>query len=209
MLKAVIFRTVGCNCRMSYEEQQGIAKQMSDTIKQLWGLEHNYFGVVNREPVGDTWKPTYTCGPFDSEKETREFLLRNIDSSTLSLYLTVMQQKMSRDHKHVISDLGCSLHNIIVKYRVIVDGWYPEHWKYVKFCAASFHRPEGHNFGPSIFPDTIPISLSMINSRLCSLSKEASVEILGGLFPVIKSQTVFGLNLTQYEIITNCPAHRR
>lgn len=71
MLKALIFRTVGCNCRMSYEEQQGIAKQMSDTIEQLRGLEGNYFGALNREPVRDTRKPTYTGGPFDSEKEIR------------------------------------------------------------------------------------------------------------------------------------------
>lgn len=63
-----------------------------------------------------------------------------------------------------------------------------EHWKYVNSCAASFHRPEGPNFGPSIFPNTIPMSLSMTNSRLCSLSKEASVEIPGGLVSCHKSQ---------------------
>lgn len=74
-----------------------------------------------------------------------------------------MQQKMRGDHKIV----SLSLH---VKYRVIVAGWYPEHWEYVKFCAASCHEPDWHNF-LTIFLATIPVNLSMINSRL---SEEAS-----------------------------------
>lgn len=116
---------------------------------------------------------------------------------------------MRIDHKLVIIHPSFSLHNINVKYRVIVAGWYPEHWEYVKFCAASCHELEWHNFGPTIFPNAMPMKLSMKNSRLCSFSKEASVEIPEGLFPCHKEPILFGLNISQYEIIKNCPAHRR
>ena len=156
----------GCNLQdcwtqLSYEEKQGIAKQMCDIIQQLRGLEGNYIGAVNRGPAVDTRKSTYIGGPFDSEKDFNEFLLSNMISSTPSLYVTAIQQKMRRDHELVFSHGDLSLHNIIVKNGIIVAlldweyaGWYPEYWEYVKFCAASCHEPEWHNFGPTIFPIT-------------------------------------------------------
>ena len=169
----------GCNLqacwtRLSYEEKQGIAKQMCDIIQQLQGLQGNYIGAVNRGPAVDTRKSTYTGGPFDSEKEFNEFLLRNMVSSTPSLYRTAIQQKLRRDHKLVFSHGDLNLHNIIVRDGVIVAlldwefaGWYPEYWEFVKFCAASCHDREWHNFGPTLFPTTYPDDL--INDQFYAL----------------------------------------
>ncbi len=84
------------------------------------GLKATTLVQLNRGPAVDTRKSTYTSGPFDSEKEFNGFLLRNMVSSTPSLYLTAMQQKMRRDHKLAFSHGDLSLHKITVQDGVIV-----------------------------------------------------------------------------------------
>ncbi len=169
----------GCNLedcwtRLSSGEKRCIAEQMRDILQQLRGLGGSYIGAVNRGPAVDARKSTYNGGPFNSEGEFNEFLLHNMISSTPSLYLMAMQHKMRRDHAIVFSHNDLNLHNIIVKDGAIVAlldwefaGWYPEYWEYVKFCAASCHDREWHNFGPTLFPTTYPDEL--INDQFFAL----------------------------------------
>jgi len=161
----------GCNLQdcwtqLSCEEKQGIVEQMRQILHQLRQLKGNYIGAVDRGPVVDTRKSTYAGGPFNSESEFNEFLMRNMISSTPSLYLKSIQQTMRGDHDVVFSHGDLSLHNIMVKDGSIVAildweyaGWYPEYWEYVKFCSASCHEPEWHNFGQTLFPTTYPDEL--------------------------------------------------
>ena len=70
---------------------------------------------------------------------------------------------MRGDHELVFSHGDLNLHNIIVKDGDIVAlldwecaGWCPEHWEYVKFCAASLYDRERHQLGSVIFLTTYP-----------------------------------------------------
>ncbi len=154
----------GCNleecwARLSSEEKRGIAEQMRDIVLQLRRFKGSYIGAVDRGPAVDLRKSTYVGGPFDSEREFNEFLLKNMVPSTPSLYSTAIRQTMRTDHNVVFSHGDLNLHNILVKDGTIVAlldweyaGWYPEHWEYIKFCVASCHDPAWHDLGPVVFP---------------------------------------------------------
>ncbi len=152
--------------RMSIENKRRIAEQMRDIIHQLRGLKGDYIGAVNRGPAVDMRRSTSRGGPFDSETDFNSFLFDNMISSTPLLYSQSIQQTMRRDHDLVFSHGDLNLHNIIVKDGDIVAlldwecaGWYPEHWEYIKFCAASLHNRELHHFGPTIFSTAYPDEL--------------------------------------------------
>ncbi|KAL9101447.1 MAG: hypothetical protein Q9163_003297 [Psora crenata] len=161
----------GCNLqecwpRLSDAERQSIAEQMRDILDQLRGLEGDYIGAVHRGPAVDMRRSTTTGGPFDSESEFNTFLLNKMISSTPLLYYQAIQQAMRHDHKIVFSHGDLNLHNILVQGAEIVAlldwecaGWYPEHWEYVKFCAASIYEREWHRLGPVLFPTTYPDEL--------------------------------------------------
>ncbi|KAL9131431.1 MAG: hypothetical protein Q9217_000645 [Psora testacea] len=161
----------GCNLQdcwtqLSSEKRQSIAEQMRDILQQLRGLKGRYIGAVDWGPAVDTRKSAYVGGPFHSEREFNDFLLRNMVSSTPTLYLQSIQQTMRTDHDVVFSHGDLNLHNILVKDGDVVAlldwecaGWYPEHWEYVKFCSATCHEPEWHNFGQTMFPITYPDEL--------------------------------------------------
>ncbi len=161
----------GCNLqecwpRMSNEERQRVAEQMRDILHQFRGLKGDYIGAVDRGPAVDTRRSTSTGGPFDSESEFNKFLFDNMISSTPLLYSQSIQQTMRNDHEIVFSHGDLNLHNIIIKDGDIVAlldwecaGWYPEHWEYIKFCAASLHDREWHQLGPILFPTTYPDEL--------------------------------------------------
>ncbi len=161
----------GCNLQerwpqMLDEEKRRIAEQMCDIIHQLRGLKGNYIGAVNRGPAVDMRRSSSTGGPFDSETEFNNFLFENMISSTPLLYSQSVRQTMKRDHELVFSHGDLNLHNIIVKdgdIMALLDweyaGWYPEHWEYVKFCAATLHDREWHELGPTLFPTTYPDEL--------------------------------------------------
>ena len=111
-------------------------------------------------------KSTSTGGPFNSKTEFNNFLFENTISSTPLLYSQSIQQTLRRDHEIVFSHGDLNLHNIVVKDGDIVAlldwecaGWYPEHWEYIKFCAASLYDREWHQFGPTLLPTTYPDEL--------------------------------------------------
>ena len=148
-----------CWRQMSYEEKQVIVGQIYDILQQLRSLRGTYIGAVDRGSAVDNRKSTYTGGPFETESEFNKFLLNNMVSSTPSLYLESMRETLKKDHNIVFSHGDLSLHNFIVKdgkVMALLDwecaGWYPEYWEYVKFCSASCHEPDWHNFGHTIFP---------------------------------------------------------
>lgn len=90
MLKAAVFGSVGYNIVVCPpKNKQGIAKQICNMIKQLRGLEGNYFAAcfqTSESPL------SYTSSPFDSETGIDKF-------PPTPLYLTAMQQKLTGDHK--------------------------------------------------------------------------------------------------------------
>ncbi|KAL4723576.1 hypothetical protein ACLX1H_009214 [Fusarium chlamydosporum] len=134
-----------------------VTNQLHTALQDLRNLEPpSYLGSVNRKPLADGvfWTPDQnpaTSGPFDTEENFNEGILKRLAESEPQAHLTLLRTLITttlRNHQVKFTHGDLQPKNILIektgsdgsqRYKVkIIDweisGWYPEYWE---FCNAT------------------------------------------------------------------------
>ena len=140
--------------------------------------EPGYFGTPNRGHLPDAtvWEPikgfdSREAGPFDSEEQLHETMVRRLSSITQPAYTSFLRDLISatlRGHKPVFTHGDLQLKNILARRAGLKEdgstifelkyidwefsGWYPEYWEFCNATMAARFNPEWLEMYQRILP---------------------------------------------------------
>ncbi|KAJ9485689.1 hypothetical protein VN97_g7656 [Penicillium thymicola] len=127
-------------------QKLSIADELHSYVNQLRELKGHYIGTIDRGKAIMGNIASIEGGPFDTEQEFNEFILRDMVSIAPDLLRHYAKFALMDDHEIVFTHSDLAPRNILVeggRVAAIIDweyaGWYPAHWEY---CQALRHlRP--------------------------------------------------------------------
>ncbi|KAM0544117.1 hypothetical protein ACHAPJ_011999 [Fusarium lateritium] len=165
-----------------------IADLLRAALQDLRSLEPpSYLGSLNQRPFSDGifWTPDQnpaTSGPFDTEDDLNEGILKRLAESEPQAHLTLLRTLMTatlRNHQVNFTHGDLQAKNILVKrtgldeskqYEIkIIDweisGWYPEYWEFCNSTIAGRFQPEWLDMVQNIMQVYVPEYLMLQTIR--------------------------------------------
>lgn len=136
---------------MNDVQKSNIISELKEYMGIMRRKKHERICSTNGRGMTDNMIHTKVFGPFESQKDFNEMLLRGIEDK---VYLPALD--MDRDICFTHGDLAP--HNIIVRNNRIVSivdweysGYFPEYWEYVKMGYPRFKREKWQDFFSEYF----------------------------------------------------------
>ncbi|KAJ4418236.1 hypothetical protein N0V82_005710 [Gnomoniopsis sp. IMI 355080] len=160
-------------------EKLDVGKQLQDAFEDLRKIPNpGYFGGLNRKPLpdgvfsdGDPEENLDTCGPFETEEELNEAIIKRIQATQPATYVALVRRLISdtlRGHRAVFTHGDLQPKNILVsrvgdkddgsgKFKIsIIDwensGWYPDYWEFCNSSIWEGSRPDWLELIQQIMP---------------------------------------------------------
>lgn len=164
---------------LTSSERREVVGQVQEALSNLRGIPSDgYIGSIARQPCADGvfWSPDNLrnpslSGPFDTEDEMNQGILRRLESSEPRSYVTFLRTLFSatlHDHQVFFTHGDLQPKNIIVestatatsgtmtpKIKIIdweVSGWYPEYWEFCNAIISGRFNPDWLETVQSILP---------------------------------------------------------
>lgn len=132
---------------LSQEEIDSILLELKGYIEEMRKIKGEYIGSLDEGPVTDYM---FGGGPFSSEKEFNENMLRIFDEHLKGNYHIILSKMVKENHEILFTHGDIRPSNIIIRDKKIVaiidweySGFYPEYWEYTK---SMFGIPWKHNW---------------------------------------------------------------
>lgn len=122
---------------LSKDEKQKLAVQLGSYLDDMRKLEGEYIGALGRLPCKVVSLQGPWTGPFNTEKELNETLLRDFEREVPGYFGSMLKKLLKDGHQVVFSHSDLSMRNIMVRDEQIIAvldwesaGFFPEYWDY-------------------------------------------------------------------------------